>query len=254
MTEKQLIQKYQQILNNLFLNYQKNINNKKIGVLLSGGIDSSIIAYFTNEYFKNPTFFTLHSKNALDLEYVKILNKKLKQKLIIVEFDENKILKIKNKIIEIIKKNNLPQEPTHISIAGGFYLLLKKAKKENIDYIFTGQGPDILLAGYHMYEKISLENLNKKIVDDISLLEIDKKRDGAIADFFQIKLINPYLEKEFIDFSLKIPPYFKINKINNEIYEKYISRKLAEKLNLPKEIIFRHKKAFQYSTKIRKYV
>ncbi|MCS7093299.1 MAG: asparagine synthase C-terminal domain-containing protein [Patescibacteria group bacterium] len=131
---------------------------------------------------------------------------------------------------------------------------MKKVKASGISYLFTGQGPDVLLAGYHMYQKIPLEFLNQEIASDLYLLEIDKKRDQAIADFFDITLINPYLEKEMIDFCLKLPPEFKINQIEGKNYEKYLSRKLAVSLGLPKEIILRPKKAFQYSTKVRKYL
>lgn len=254
MNEKKFIKIYLKILENLFHNYKEKIGDQKIGLFLSGGIDSSIIAYFTTKYFKNPVFFTLNSKNALDLKYVKILNNYLKQKLVVVDFDNEKIEKIKNKINEILIDKNIKNNPTQISLASAFYLLSEQANKNKINFIFTGQGPDILLGGYHMYQNFPLEKLNEKIKNDLTLLEIDKIRDQSIADIFNIKLINPYLEEKFIDFALYIPPELKINKINNQIYEKYISRKLGEYLILPKQIILRHKKALQYSTKIRKYI
>lgn len=253
MSEKIFIKKYQQILENLFQDYQKKIANQKTGVFLSGGIDSSIIAYFTSKFFKNPVFFTLGGEKSLDLNYVKIINNFLKQKLITVNFNQQKINKIKSDVIKILEKNNLAINPTQISLACAFYLLCQKTKEENIKIIFTGQGPDILLAGYHMYQNISLEKLNEKIKNDLPFLEVDKKRDQSIADIFEIKLINPYLEEEFINFSLELPARLKINKISGETYEKYLSRKVGEDLKLPKEIILRHKKALQYSTKIRKY-
>lgn len=254
MNEKKIIKKYKQILENLFQNYQKKINNQKVGVFLSGGIDSSLIGYFTSIFLKNILFLTLTSKEGLDLQYVKILNNHLKQKLIIVNFDNKKVNQIKNKVIKVINSKNIPINPTQLSLASAFYLLCEEASKNKIRFVFTGQGPDILLGGYHMYQNLPTEKLNEKIKNDLILLETDKIRDQSIADIFSIKLINPYLEKEFVDFSIDLPAEFKINKINNEIYEKYISRKVGECLNLPKEIILRHKKALQYSTKIRKYV
>lgn len=253
MGEKIFIKKYRQILKNLFQDYQKKINNQKTGVFLSGGIDSSIIAYFISKYFKNPLFFTLNSKNALDLEYVKILNNYFKKQLIVVNFDDKKVNNIKEEVIKVLKNKKIPINPTQVSLACAFYLLCKEAYDKKVKFIFTGQGPDILLGGYNMYKNISLQNLNEKIKNDLPLLEIDKIRDQSIADIFKIKLINPYLEKEFIEFSLVIPPELKINKINDKFYEKYLSRKVGEYLKLPKEIILRHKKALQYSTKIRKY-
>lgn len=242
------------LLNNLYFQYQKNLNNKTVGVLVSGGIDSSLIAYFTSKYFKKITLLTITHPKSEDINFVKILNAKLKQTLVTVSYTPEKLQEIKDIVTPILKKNHLAIDPTQISLASAFFLLLEKAKELNIEIIFTGQGPDVLLAGYHMYQKVKINNLNKKIRGDLPLLEIDKKRDSAIADYFGIKLINPYLEKPFIDFCLEIPANYKINQINNETYEKYILRKLGEKLGLPDEIILRHKKAIQYSTKIRKYL
>lgn len=242
------------LLNNLYFQYQKNLNNKTVGVLVSGGIDSSLIAYFTSKYFKKITLLTITHPESEDINFVKILNAKLKQTLVTVSYTPKKLQEIKDKVVPILKNNHLDPNPTQISLASAFFLLLEKAKEFNIEMIFTGQGPDVLLAGYHMYQKIKLNNLNKKIREDLPLLEIDKKRDSAIANYFGIKLINPYLEKPFIDLCLEIPAKYKINQINNETYEKFILRKLGEKLKLPNEIILRHKKAIQYSTKIRKFI
>ncbi len=254
VNEKSFIKKFLEIFQSNYQDYSHRYGNKKIGVLISGGIDSSLIGYFTNKYFKNINLLTLNTKESLDLKYVEIINKLLKQKLIIVNFSQSDVKEIRSKVEKILNQNNLTLTPTNISLAAAFYLLLNKAKEEKIEVIFTGQGPDILLGGYKMYEKIPLTLLNKKIKKDLGLLEIDKKRDFAIADYFNIELVNPYLEKNFVDFCLKIPPELKINQINEEIYEKYLSRKVGECLNLPKEIILRHKKALQYSTKIRKYI
>ncbi len=251
--EKILISQFKLTLENLFKNYYQQFHDKKIGVFASGGIDSSIIAYFTKIFFKKITLFTLHSEKGVDLEYTKLLNQKLKQDLQIININNQKITEIKDKVLKLLKEKNIDANPTQLSLASAFYLLCQNAKEQGIEVIFTGQGPDILLAGYHMYQKIPLEKLNEKIKNDLYLLQIDKTRDNAVAQLFGLQLINPYLEKEFIDFAIKIPPNFKMSKIKDEVYEKYISRKLAELLDLPEKIILRHKKALQYSTKIRRY-
>jgi hypothetical protein len=54
------------------------------------------------------------------------------------------------------------------------------------------------LAGYHKYKNISKNNINEEIKKDLPLLEIDKKRDSGVAKFFNIKLVNPYLEKDLL--------------------------------------------------------
>lgn len=250
----QFEKRFVEILEKSFKNYQKKFSSQKVGVFVSGGIDSSIIAYFTSKYFKKITLFTLNTKEAKDLPFVKLLNQKLKQKLIVINFDEEVILKIKKLVSESLKENGIETTPTQISLGCAFYLLCQKAKNEKIAIVFSGQGPDVLFAGYYRYKNFPLAKLNEKIKTDLFLLKKDKTRDESIANFLNIQLIHPYLEKEFVDFALKVPPELKIGKIKNEIYEKYLCRKVGERLDLPKEIILRHKKALQYSTKIRKYI
>jgi len=253
--EKKLIEKYLDLLHQFYQKYQKQIGERVVGVMLSGGIDSSIIAYFTNLYFKKTLFFTLVSdERSDDLFHSQILMKKLNKKIELIFYQKEDVSRIKKTIIKILEKNKVDINPMQIALASAFFIVCQKVKERNISYLFTGQGPDILLAGYHKYKNIKKEKLNEEIKKDLPLLEIDKKRDKGVAKYFQIKLINPYMEKDFVDFTLTVPAEFKINPIRGEIYEKYLSRKTAEFLKLPKEIIFRHKKALQYSTKIIKKI
>ncbi|GIW64596.1 MAG: hypothetical protein KatS3mg092_0529 [Patescibacteria group bacterium] len=61
--ENQLINQYITILDNLYNRYINLFQNQSIGVFVSGGIDSSLIAYFTNKYFKNFSPFYSSFKN-----------------------------------------------------------------------------------------------------------------------------------------------------------------------------------------------
>jgi len=253
--ENKLIKEYLRLLHQFYQKYQKEIGERGVAIMLSGGIDSSLIAYFTAYYFPKTLFFTLASdEKSDDVFYSKILAKKLKKNLEIIFYQKEDVSKIRKKVEEILIKNEVKVNPMQIALASAFFLVCQKAKEKNIPYLFTGQGPDILLGGYHKYKNIKKEKLNEQIKDDLPLLEIDKKRDRGVAKYFQIKLINPYLEKDFINFALEIPQDFKINLINDKVYEKYLSRKVAEFLKLPQEVILRHKKALQYSTKIIKSI
>ncbi|MDO8610697.1 MAG: asparagine synthase-related protein, partial [bacterium] len=130
----------------------------------------------------------------------------------------------------------------------------QKIREMNINHIFTGQGPDILLAGYHKYKSLMTSEINATIEQDMPLLDVDRKRDNSMAQNFNITLHNPYLEQLFIDVCKTIPAEFKLYKEGNILIEKYILRQLGKKLGLPQEIINRKKKAFQYSTGLQKLV
>ena len=92
--------------------------------------------------------------------------------------------------------------------------------------------------------------MENEIKKDLVLLETDKKRDGAMANHFGITLLNPYLEQDFVDFSLSVPSELKLK----DGVEKYFMRKWGKTRGLPQEIVVRPKKAFQYSTGLQKKV
>ncbi len=235
-------------LTHIISNHKTTLTDYPVAVFVSGGIDSSIIATLVFKNFKNVTLTSLETKYSKDKPYVELLGKFLKTKPAFYKAERDEIKKVKSEIEKILKENNIEPLKVHLPIAASFYFLCKKANELGIKHVFTGQGPDILFAGYHKYKKVPLDKLNKEIKKDLPLLEIDKRRDNAIAKIFGISLYNPYLEKEFIDLALKIPAEEKVKFIKGKRVEKWIMRKLGEKLGLPKEIVWRPKKAIQYST------
>ncbi len=243
--ERDWVDKYFFLLEKIFTGY-KNTLKKPVGVIVSAGIDSSIIAVLVRRFFPAARFLSLVSEKSLDRPYLPILEKFLSRKIDLVEFDENKV----KAILPEVKKSlagQIEETPVHLSLACGFYLLCEWANRLGIKYLFTGQGPDILFAGYHKYKNLH-SSIKDEIVKDLPLLEVDKKRDRSMALAWGIKLINPYLEKEFVDFALSVPQQLLIYRGK----EKYISRLLGKRLHLPKAIVNRPKKAMQYSTGLSK--
>jgi len=236
-------------LEKIFTKEAKAIGKEKVGVLVSGGIDSSTIATFATHFFEKITLLSFGTSDNFDLPYAKILQKNLNKPLVFEEVKDNDIKKNLPLVKEILREASIEENITQISLALGYFLIFRRAKKVGIKYVFTGQGPDILLGGYHQYDKVPLTDLNQTIEKDLPALELDKKRDGGMAQYFDIKLLNPYLDQEFVRACLKIPAYLKI-KENGKRIKKYILRQVGERIGLPQEIVNRPKKAFQYSTKI----
>jgi len=200
----------------LFTKYQNEIASP--GVLLSGGIDSSTITQLINTHFNQNTILSFGTKKTKDKPFVELFCKNINKDYVWLEIEKNDILENKDTVAKLLEKNNIDTNTMQISLATGYFLIFKKAQKLGIKTIFTGQGPDILLGGYNMYKQIKIEDVNAKIINDLPLLEIDGKRDDAMADYFGIKLINPYLEKEFVDLALKIPAEYKIHNNVEKIY------------------------------------
>lgn len=249
------ISKIKTTLDLIFNEYQTKFQRaSKVAVLVSGGIDSSIIAYYAKEYFPNTNLFSFGTAQNVDVPYATILQKYLHIPLHFIQIEENHIFQNQKKVISILKSKQIDANLMQISLALGYYLAFEEIRNHGIMHVFTGQGPDVLFAGYKKYLELPIEYLNKQISKDVALLETDILRDHAMAEQFDILLDSPYLDSRFISSALQIPGELKIVEINNAIIEKWILREFGKTLSLPEEILHRKKKAFQYSSGIQKMI
>jgi asparagine synthase (glutamine-hydrolysing) len=247
---KEILKELDLNLRKIFEEYKQRYNKLKIGVFVSGGIDSSIVAFWVKKIFPEACFFSLTKESSHDWEFLNILEKFLSIKVTKFDYSASLVKRSFDEVREIYRKNFFSADLTQISLGVGFWMLLEEVSKRKVKVVFSGQGPDVLLGGYHRYKKIKREQLNKAIIKDLKELEKDKEREKMLADCWGIKIVYPYLEKEIFNLFLRLPPDLKIK----EDKEKYILRKYGEFLNLPAEIVNRPKKAFQYSSGIYKEV
>ncbi|MFH1823745.1 MAG: asparagine synthase-related protein [Candidatus Firestonebacteria bacterium] len=217
---------------------QKNNVNAE-GLLFSGGLDSSILAGI------NPNLIgiTVNLKlNGEDLKYANFLAKYLNMKHYkrIVEIDE-----AINSIPEIIRvlKTFDPAIPNDIAV----YFGLKQAKKLGMKSVMTGDGSDELFGGYSFMKDVhNLQSYIKRISKNMSF------SSNELGKYFGIKIIQPFIDKNVVDFALKIPVILKIK----ENTGKWILRKAFEDL-LPPEIVWQDKRPLESGsgmTKLRRII
>ena len=222
----------------------------RCGVLLSGGIDSSIVTSYVLQHFKKTLILSMGTDLTKDRPYVDIVTAHFKIPYEWVDLNEDDITKSLPIVVDLLMQNGIDPSEMQKALAVGYFLIFKRAKSLGIQGIVTGQGPDILFAGYHKYKSMSGSVLENEIKKDLILLETDKKRDSAMASYFGVTLLNPYLEDDFVAFSLTVPSELK----RKNGIEKYFMRKWGELRELPEEIVNRPKKAFQYSTGLQKKI
>lgn len=234
------------ILSNLFAKYRTD--GTVPGVLLSGGIDSSTVTLLISRHFPGYRIFSMGTGDTKDREFVALLAGRLQHDYRWVDLNEKDIKDNLPAVVGLLQKAGVPQSPMQVALAMGYFLIFREAAREGITRVFTGQGPDITFGGYHKYK--SVPDVASEIKKDLPLLEVDKRRDGAMAAFHGITLTNPYLEPEMVAFALRVPSEFKIA----DGVEKYLLRRYAESIGVPAEIVGRPKKAFQYSTGLQKVI
>ncbi|MBT3690671.1 diphthine--ammonia ligase [Candidatus Woesearchaeota archaeon] len=233
-----------QIENLLIKEIKKLPRNKKIGLFFSGGIDSLVLAHYLKKLNYNFTCYTAaYNKQSEDLKYAKEITKKLNLKLKykIVK----KIPKYLEKIVPLLKSTN----PVQVSVALTLYIASELAKKDKMGIVLSGLGSDEIFGGYSRHK--TSKNLNKDLKEGLkNVYEIDLVRDQLITKSHNLEIKAPYLEKELVDYSIKIPEKYKIRDNIN----KFILRDLAINEGIPKKYALRPKKAAQYGSKFDKAI
>ncbi|NVM02126.1 MAG: asparagine synthase [Candidatus Helarchaeota archaeon] len=209
-------------------------NNLAKGILLSGGLDTSILATIASKYNGLKAFtVALKKAPALDIKFAKLMAENLQINHVIHFFDKSELLDAISKTIEIMRSF----DPMEIRNSAAIYIGMKIAKENGIKAIMTGDGADELFGGYSFFFGKSEEELTielKKISNIMSFSSI------LLGKSLGIEAKLPYLDPEFKKFSLDIPSRYKVFKEKGKIIGKWILRKSFEK-DLPKEIIWRDK-------------
>ncbi len=221
------------------------------GVLLSGGLDSSLIASITTKLIReNPELssfghklhtFSIGLEGAPDLKYAKIVAEHIGSTHHEFQFTINDGLDAIENIIYHLETYDV----TTIRASIPMYLLSRKIKAMGIKMVLSGEGADELLGGYLYFHQapndIEFHSECISRVRDLHYFDCLRANKSTMAWGLEVRV--PFLDKDFIDVSLPIHPQLKKkNKI-----EKYVLRKAFDRDDyhyLPESILWRQKEQF----------
>lgn len=228
------------------------------GVLLSGGLDSSIIAAVTQKYSKKRVetdskeaawWPQLHSfavglEGSPDLiaaqkaaDYIGTVHHE-------VHFTIQEALDALPDVIYHIETYDI----TTVRASTPMYLLARVIKSMGIKMVLSGEGSDELFGGYLYFHKApNAQEFHEELVRKMSKLHLyDCLRANKSLMAWGVEGRVPFLDKDFIDIAMGLNPSDKMNiKLpdGKQRMEKWILRKAFEDL-LPESIAWRQKEQF----------
>ena len=229
----------EQLRNNLKESVERN---RAEGMLLSGGVDTSILAFIVRPSIS----FTVALKDspASDLGYSEQVSKLLGIQHETMEFTTEEALATLPEVIGILKTFDLAL-PNDLAI----YFALKLAKENGLSSVMTGDGADELFAGYSYMAELPSEDLGRYIKRLSQNWHFSANELGRALG---IEIKQPFLDEDFVNFALEISPELNVK----DGVGKYILRKSFEDL-IPSEIVWRRKEPIEYgsgSTKLHEII
>lgn len=227
-----------------------NNTSRELGCLLSGGLDSSLVAALASEYLKRQNkqliTFSIGMKGGTDLEYAKKVANYIGSRHFEILFTPEEGLQAIDEVIKCCETYDI----TTIRASVGQHLIAKWISSHtNIKVLLNGDGADECEMGYMYFYKApnSLEAAmdSQRLVKEIHYFD-GLRVDRNISNY-GLEARVPFLDKEFVELFQKIPPKFKVPSYKN--CEKYLIRKAfecvySEQPILPQEVLWRRKEAF----------
>ncbi len=218
-------------------------SDRDIGVLLSGGLDSSLITSILCKYIGSNNVRTYSigiDKNSPDLKNAKIVSNYLGTNHTEVIIPVNKMLESIQEVIQKIESYDV----TTIRASVPMYLLGKYISENTNDkVIFSGEGSDELFGGYlYFHNAPNLEELNKeseRLVNNLRYYDVLRADRCMSTNGLELRV--PFLDPDFIYMCSKLDPKYK-SPVNG--IEKYYLRMAFKDGYLPESVLFRRKDGF----------
>lgn len=223
------------------------------GVLLSGGLDSSVISAITESFAENRIednsqskawWPRLHSfavglKGAPDLAKARMVADHIGTVHHEINYTIQEGLDAIRDVIYFIETYDV----TTVRASTPMYLLARVIKSMGIKMVLSGEGADEIFGGYLYFHKApSAEEFHKETVRKLSKLYLyDCLRANKSLAAWGVEGRVPFLDKEFLDVAMRTNPEAKM--CPGKTMEKKIVREAFSDM-LPEEIVWRQKEQF----------
>jgi len=223
------------------------------GVLLSGGLDSSVVSAIAKKYaqkrvesgdktdawYPQTHSFAVGLEGSPDLAAAQVVADHIGTVHHEIKFTIQEGLDAIKDVIYNIETYDI----TTIRSSTPMYLMARVIKSMGIKMVLSGEGADEIFGGYLYFHKApNAQEFHQETVRKLDKLHMyDCLRANKSLAAWGIEGRVPFLDKEFLDVAMRINPQDKM--INGERMEKWVIRKAFEDM-LPESVAWRQKEQF----------
>ena len=225
------------------------VSDRPVGCLLSGGLDSSLVAAIASIYAKRKNqklhTFSIGLPGGTDEPYAKKVAEHIGSIHTHVLVTEDEFVQaVKTEVIPCIETYDI----TTVRASTGQYLICKWIRANtDIKVVLIGDGSDELTSGYMYFHKApnsqASHDENIRLLEQIHYYDVLRADRGVASNGLEARV--PYLDVRFVELYLSLKKSFR--SCMGESVEKLLLRDSFNKLNnklLPNEVLYRKKEAF----------
>jgi asparagine synthase (glutamine-hydrolysing) len=217
------------------------MSDRPMGCLLSGGLDSSLVASILVKFLggKNVRTYSIGMQGSTDLYYAKKVANFLGTDHHEVLFTPEEGFAVIPEVIRTLGSYDI----TTIRASVGMYLLSKYISENTTDkVIFSGEGSDEVLEGYLYFHNAPTpkegEDESVRLIRNLHLYDVLRADRCISTNGLEPRV--PFLDRKFVDVTLSLS---EDQKKPSSGFEKYILRK-AFTGYLPDDVLWRRKEGF----------
>jgi len=227
------------------------------GVLLSGGLDSSIIASIAARYrdkvkksnhgyaSMNLLTFSIGLEGSPDLKWAQEVADFIGSSHQSFTFTIQEGIDALHDVINHVETYDV----TTVRASTPMFLMARRIKAMGIKVVLSGEGSDELFGGYLYFHKApSSAEFHKELLRKIKALsKYDCLRANKATAAWGVETRVPFLDKKFLDVAMSIDAKYKMICEENQMIEKFVLRKAfdtRDKPYLPTSVLWRQKEQF----------
>jgi len=231
--------------------YKRLLTDRPVAALLSGGLDSSLIASLVQMNLKQlgqPPLktFSIGFKGSSDLKHARIVADWIGSAHMEITMDADQFFNAIPTVVKAIES----YDTTTVRASVGNYLIAKKIREmTDCKVVFNGDGADELFGGYLYFNNAPNDQAfhaeTERLLDNIHTFDVLRSDRSISSNGLEAR--TPFLDKQFVAVVRSIHPSFLRpirGGIDGQVEKSILREAFDDGVTLPDEVLWRRKEAF----------